>query len=227
MSLLDKPVIKKKPSYLALQALPIKVEFLVLHYTACSLKNTFKLFSKKHLYSHLIIDEKGTIYEVAPCLSKKTGCKKAFHAGASFWQFKGKTWKNFNDCSLGVELVNFNGNFFPFSTPQYLALASLMKLLKPLYPALKKPSRILGHEHISGYRGKVDPGLLFNWNLFFSSSYPEHPLRYPKRLARLSVKDLTKFQKKYPKKIPSQPKPAFPWEKLNLDLEHRAKSLNG
>ena len=218
------PVIKQKHFPFALKAPAIKVEFLVLHYTAASLTDTIKIFQQNQIYSHLIIDVDGTIFETAPCLSKATDCKKAFHAGQSFWKQGNKTWQDFNRFSLGVELVNFNGNVFPFSQHQYQALADLMKIIKPLYPTLLDPNRIVGHEHIAGHRGKADPGLLFHWGRFFDLCHPEYTRPYPTRPPRLTSQNIKGFQAAYLKKIPSKPDPSFPWAKFNLDLELKTKS---
>ena len=77
----------------------------------------------------------------------------------------------FNGFSIGIELVNRNGNLFPYTKAQYRSLALICKRLQRYYKALCNPERVLGHEHIAGYRGKVDPGHCFDWSLFFKMSY--------------------------------------------------------
>lgn len=182
----------------------IPVEFVVLHYTAQSLKESlriltsgpcpvsrqlktfippasFVLSSGSHPVScHLLIDEEGKLYELVECWEGV--CKKAFHAGKSrFVDSQGKKWERFNDFSIGIELVNWNGNVFPFTDYQYRSLQELLHQLKNVYPALRNPERIVGHEHIAGFRGKKDPGGLFDWTRFFKSVYPEQamPARKP------------------------------------------------
>ena len=71
------PVIKQKHFPFVLKADAISVEFLVLHYTAASLTDTIRIFQQNRIYSHLIIDEDGTVFEMAPCLSKAGGCRKS------------------------------------------------------------------------------------------------------------------------------------------------------
>ena len=145
----------------------IDVQFLILHYTGCSLEQTFEIFKnpEKKVSSHFVIDQKGMIYEIIPCLKKTI---KAFHAGQSVW----KTWTNLNNYSIGVELVNLNGNLFDYTEEQYNSLIQLILHLQKIYPALQSPERILGHEHIAGFRGKVDPGTQLNWEKIFKQAYP-------------------------------------------------------
>lgn len=159
----------------------IPVHFLILHYSAGSLEKTLSLFKnpKKKISSHFIIDHDGKIYEILPCLNKKP--LKAFHAGRSFWMDKEKKhWKEFNDISIGVELINNNGNIFPYTDDQYQSLINLTFELKKKYSDLQSPERVLGHEHIAGFRGKVDPGCHFHWPSYFKKAYPDK--NAPKRL---------------------------------------------
>ena len=174
-------VIHKKALSCNYDLVKIKVEFLVIHYTSVSLSKTLEIFQNpsSKASSHLVVDKNGTIYELVPCL-KDNNCFRAWHAGDSCWETEGKKWKQFNNFSIGVELVNRNGNLYKYTEEQYNSLQTLMKKLKHLYPALRNPNRILGHEHIAGYRGKVDPGYYFNWQVFFNMNYSgKTPLREP------------------------------------------------
>ena len=149
---------------------PVPAEFLVLHYTACSLQGALDIFlSKKRAVScHLLIDRCGRIFEPVPCWDGV--CLKAFHAGRSRLNFSEKR-VDFNNFSIGVELVNWNGNFYPYTESQYQSLFEALFHLQKLYPSLKDPNRITGHEHIAGFRGKADPGALFDWKRFFREVY--------------------------------------------------------
>lgn len=151
----------------------IPVEYLVLHYTAVDLQQTLALFMMPGgtVSAHLVIDLDGTVYELVDCLAGRA--LRARHAGPSHWQQDGRQLAQFNDFALGIELVNPNGNVFPFTEAQYQSLAQLMPRLQAHYPALKNPERVLGHEHIAGFRGKADPGLCFDWPRFFKNGYPD------------------------------------------------------
>ncbi len=168
----------------------IDVQFLILHYTGCSLEKTFEIFKNpsKKTSAHFVIDLKGMIYEIVSCLEKPL---KAFHAGHSIW----KKWTHLNNFSIGVELVNLNGNLFDYTKEQYVSLSRLILHLQKIYPVLESPDRILGHEHIAGFRGKVDPGTQFHWDKMFRQIYP--PQKFPERKPVLPLylkerfKDLT------------------------------------
>ena len=151
----------------------IPVEFLVLHYTATDLCNTLTIFQdeQRGVSSHMVIDIDGRVYSLVDCLQGQA--YRAWHAGRSSYVEGEKVWSGFNDFSIGIELVNANGNIFPFTDAQYQSLEAVVLLLKQHYPSLVNPSRILGHEHIAGYRGKVDPGYCFDWDRFWQMCYPD------------------------------------------------------
>jgi len=117
--------------------------------------------------AHFVIAEEGEVIELVPCTHR------AWHAGESKWE----GWTRFNDISIGVELINRNGNIFPYSSKQMTALKKLIEHLQQQFPALKNPRRILGHEHIAGYRGKIDPGIYFNWGEIAQDLRPLLPVK--------------------------------------------------
>ena len=155
----------------------IAVEHLILHYTAVDLQGTLDIFMNREngVSAHLVIDTDGGIYELVSCLNGTAS--RAWHAGGSQYGDK----EAFNDHSIGIELVNLNGNLFPYTNAQYEALQHVVQTFKQCYPALADPERVLGHEHIAGFRGKADPGLLFDWRRFYGECYPE--LEAPEREA--------------------------------------------
>lgn len=160
----------------------IPVEFVVVHYTATSLAETLSLFSNPNANAsaHLVIDRDGTVLELVDCLNSPP--KRAWHAGRSRITLNGQNIEEFNDRSIGIELVNLNGNVLPFSDAQYDSLIRVVNLLKGVFPNLNNPSCILGHEEIAGFRGKCDPGLMFDWNRVLNACFPNS--RTSKRLHR-------------------------------------------
>lgn len=178
----------------------IQVEFLVLHYTAGDLQSTLDLFldPKKEVSSHLVLDIDGTLYQLVPCWDGST--QRAWHAGRSTWIEGGKRWQAFNDFSIGIEIVNLNGNLLPYSRAQYTALQEITEHLRALYPALNSPRRVIGHEQIAGWRGKVDPGAFFDWDKFYNQNFPgeAHPVR--KSLCHPDIADsFRRFVSLFPK----------------------------
>lgn len=156
--------------------LDISVEFVVLHFTAATLERTLEIFTDpgSEVSAHLVIDRDGSIYEVVPCLGGSA--RRAWHAGKSRMELStngdSQLIESFNDRSIGIELVNLNGNLFPYTEAQYASLFGVIERLKSLYPALARPEVIVGHEQISGFRGKSDPGLCFEWERLFAVCYP-------------------------------------------------------
>ncbi len=161
------------------QNTPIGVEFVILHYTAQDLKGSLDIFlnPSSEVSCHLLIDEEGLLYEMVSCWQGI--CYKAYHAGKSFWtDTKNKKWNAFNDFSVGIELVNLNGNVFSYTKKQYETLFQTLHHLKVIYPKLQNHERILGHEHISGFRNKKDPGYLFDWSYLFEKVYKVEKPKY-------------------------------------------------
>ncbi|MBE8162715.1 MAG: N-acetylmuramoyl-L-alanine amidase [Bdellovibrionaceae bacterium] len=184
--------------------------FIILHYTACSLKEALNIFldPKAKVSAHFIIDTDGTIYNCVPVN------KIAWHSGKSrFCDHKGKKWESFNDFSIGIELVNFNGNLLPYSKLQYQSLFMLVKHLQKKHPLLNDPDHILGHEHIAGFRGKADPGYLFDWKQLFSTCYSKQS-SFPREAVISSS-----LLEKYTKQLVLKKDTDINFKNLNLVLE--------
>jgi N-acetyl-anhydromuramyl-L-alanine amidase AmpD len=151
----------------------IPVEYVVVHYTATTLERTLEIFmAPDRASAHLVIDRSGDVYELVPCLDG--AARRAWHAGKSRYSTAdGDTKEGFNDFSIGIELVNLKGNVFPYSEHQYRSLVAVLNKLKVAFPTLADPERIVGHEHIAGFRGKSDPGRCFSWNRVFRDVYSD------------------------------------------------------
>lgn len=161
----------------------IDVQFLVLHSTGGPLEASLDLLCNEEVgaSSHLVLAEDGEVFELVPCF--EDGPLKAYHAGKSEWEVDGKSWAHFNDISIGIEIVNLNGNVFEFTDAQYESLSSVVKQLQEQFPTLKDPNRIVGHEQIAGFRGKCDPGHCFDWERFYRETFPG--IAVPERTPRL------------------------------------------
>ncbi len=167
-----RPQIVHSPNY---DARPIAVRFLVIHYTAVDRTRTLQIFADpaRKVAAHLVIDGDGSLDECVPCWDGVA--LRAWHAGQSRWSAGDDRWETLNDTSIGVELVNFNGNVLDFTDAQYETLAQVIRHLAGQYPALRAADSLLGHEQVAGFRGKADPGWCFDWPRVFAACYPDQP----------------------------------------------------
>ena len=197
---------------------PIPVEFIVLHYTACSLQHTLSLLTnpEKKASTHLILDSDGCVHELVPCLGDLV--ERAWHAGKSRWKdSEGREWEGFNDFSIGIEIVNLNGNVFPYSDAQYTALSLIIRTLQARHPSLRSPHRIVGHEDIAGFRGKSDPGALFDWKRLFRACYPTDTA--PRREPRLHADQIKEIIRKVEHASAERKVDDDFWTALSLEIE--------
>jgi N-acetylmuramoyl-L-alanine amidase len=132
-----------------------KIKFIVLHYTGMQSERAAieRLTGKKsQVSSHYLINREGKITKM---VDEK---KIAWHAGKSKW----KNFKNLNNQSIGIELVNKGHQFRyeSFSKKQILKLVLLCTTLMKKYKI--KRTNILAHSDIAPLR-KIDPGEKFPW----------------------------------------------------------------
>ena len=112
------------------------------------------VMSAARVSAHYLIDEDGALYELVP------EDKRAWHAGAAFWQ--GET--DINSCSVGIEISNGGHDFgLPdFPAAQMKSVVSLCADLVIKYRI--SPERVLAHSDVAPAR-KRDPGEKFDWAL--------------------------------------------------------------
>lgn len=109
---------------------------------------------------------------------------RAWHAGGSSYRLDGKLWEKFNFISIGIELEcryieDPKNGCSDYTEAQMSTLITLHKYLQGRFPILKDPRRTVGHEDISGYRGKKDPGPAFNWDKFRLGAFEDQKLSPP------------------------------------------------
>ena len=134
----------------------LNIKVIVIHYTGMQSKivSIKRLLNPKAKVScHYLIDRKGQVLKMV------NENKVAWHAGKSRW----KNFKNLNNNSIGIELVNKGHEFGyeNFTKPQITNLIKLCKLLKKKFKI--KSSNIVGHSDIAPFR-KLDPGEKFPWH---------------------------------------------------------------
>lgn len=134
--------------------LPISI--IVIHYTAVSLRETFRIFRDKRIAqqegcgrvsAHYVVDRTGEIYRV---VDEKA---RAWHAGRGCWQ----GISDVNSASVGIELICKPNERFEHE--QIQSLISLCKDIKNRYCI----QWVIGHSDIAFMRGKRDPGPEFPW----------------------------------------------------------------
>lgn len=199
----------------------IPVEFCIIHYTACDLKTTLEIFQnfKTRVCSHFVVDTSGDVYDLGNFLSGPI--YQGAHAGQSRVTTSGKTFEKINSCSIGIEVINLNGNIFPYTDEQYMALQDLGQTLMSRFPNLHSAERFIGHEHIAGFRGKADPGLKFDWNKFLASLGLSMTTTHKHNSC--TADDLAFLKRKIPEPRPTSQQ--F-WMELNTELEERIRDRN-
>jgi N-acetyl-anhydromuramyl-L-alanine amidase AmpD len=157
------------PASAAVEVRRQPISLLVLHHTASSLPSaldTLQGKSKGHMVGvhYLVSDEqpKARIFRMCP------DALAAFHAGKSAWgRFEG-----LNQSSVGIEIVNLDGNKHPYPKPQVEAVLALAQHLVTTHRIA--PENVVAHSDIAIGR-KVDPGALFPWEYFAANGVGAWP----------------------------------------------------
>jgi N-acetyl-anhydromuramyl-L-alanine amidase AmpD len=129
------------------------VDTLVLHYTELNLDESLRILRSGGVSAHFVLAEDGVVYALLP------HNQVAWHAGLSTWRDQ----PSVNARSIGIEIVNRNGNRYPYPEAQIDALIELCRKIIAENPAIT-PGNIVGHSDIAPRR-KVDPGRFFPWRL--------------------------------------------------------------
>ena len=178
---LKSPAIAQRPAYtgLRIEQGPVsvgseprkgKVTALILHYTASPLPAALDVL-QGHKETHRV----GVHYIVTDELLPRViqlvpETMSAFHAGKSGW----RNLEGMNQHSIGIEIINLDGNVHPYSVAQTEVLFTLCADIISRHQI--KPTEVLGHSDISVGR-KIDPGSLFPWAKLASLGVGAWPLR--------------------------------------------------
>ena len=143
------------PNYSPKTRLKNSIKFVILHYTGMQSEieaiNRLKNVQSK-VSCHYLINREGLITQMVK------DNKVAWHAGKSKW----KNFRNLNNNSIGIELVN-KGHEFGYQNYSNIQISSLIKLCKKLKKKYKiQNENFLGHSDIAPLR-KLDPGEKFPW----------------------------------------------------------------
>ena len=162
-------VIEQGPGSLGSELRKVPVTCLILHHTAGSLPSSLEILqgkNPKHKVGvhYVVTDEpKPRVIRMVP------ENLAAYHAGKSAW---GKL-TNLNQNSIGIEIINYDGNVYPYSEAQADILFALCDEIIRRHDI--KPWNVLAHSDIAVGR-KVDPGSKFPWGKLASLGIGAWPL---------------------------------------------------
>ena len=162
-------VIEQGPGSLGAEPRKETVTCLILHHTAGSLPSSLDILQgkdPKHKVGvhYVVTDEpKPRVIRMVP------ENLAAYHAGKSAW---GKL-TNLNQNSIGIEIINYDGNVYTYSDAQAEILFALCAEIIRRHDI--KPWNVLAHSDIAVGR-KVDPGLKFPWAKLASLGIGAWPL---------------------------------------------------
>ena len=162
-------VIEQGPSSLGAEPRKEPVTCLILHHTAGSLPSSLEILQgkdPKHKVGvhYVVTDEpKPRVIRMVP------ENMSAYHAGKSAW---GKLI-NLNQNSIGIEIINYDGNVYPYSDAQADIIFALCEEIIRRHDI--KPWNVLAHSDIAVGR-KVDPGTKFPWAKLASLGIGAWPL---------------------------------------------------
>ena len=191
-----KITLELSPNHSKKRRLKRDIKFVIIHYTGMQseIESLNRLKDLKYKVScHYIISRKG---EVTQMVREKN---IAWHAGKSKW----KKFKNLNNYSIGIELVNKGHQFGyqNFTRQQIFSLIKLCNKIKKKY--LIKKENFLGHSDIAPLR-KVDPGEKFPWKKLSKLKIGKWYVKTrnkievnPKKIETLFFKNLQKFGFRY------------------------------
>jgi N-acetylmuramoyl-L-alanine amidase len=133
---------------------------LILHHTAGSLASSYDILQGRNAHHqvgvhYLVTDEpQPRVIRMVP------EDREAFHAGHSGW----RNLESLNQYSIGIEIVNLDGNIHPYPAAQRELVLKLCEDILKRNPGIR-PTEVLAHSDIAVGR-KVDPGSFFPWGSF-------------------------------------------------------------
>lgn len=127
------------------------VTHLVLHHTAQPLDVSIDLLRFGRVSAHYVVDANGDVYRLVD------ERRVAWHAGLSWWGDA----RGLNASSIGIEIVNMDGNVHDYPVAQRAAVIELCRGILARHPGIAARD-VVGHSDIAPKR-KDDPGGRFFW----------------------------------------------------------------
>ena len=149
-------VIEQGPGSLGAELRREKITLLVLHHTAGSLASSLRTLQGRDpdhkVGVHFVVTD-----EVKPRVIRMVpDDMSAYHAGRGSWG----NVTNLNQQSIGIEIINLDGNIHPYSEAQADILFALCADI--IHRHGIKPWNVVAHSDIAIGR-KIDPGTKFPW----------------------------------------------------------------
>jgi N-acetyl-anhydromuramyl-L-alanine amidase AmpD len=153
------------------EARKLPVQALILHHTGGNLAGSYDVLqgrkSSHRVGIHYLVTDENPPRIIAMVPESKV----AYHAGKSAWrQFDG-----LNQPSIGIEIINLDGNIHPYPVAQQELVAKLCADILRRHPSIL-PTEVLAHSDIAIGR-KIDPGLFFPWADFAARGIGAWPLK--------------------------------------------------
>lgn len=175
--------IEQGPASIGCEPRTQKITSLILHYTAAPLPASLDILQgRKPTHKvgvHYLVTDEPTprVIQLVP------ESMAAYHAGKSAWG----PAEGLNQSSIGIEIVNPDGNLNAYSPAQAEVLFALCADIIRRHGI--HPTMVLGHSDVAVGR-KIDPGVLFPWPYLASLGVGAWPL--PSEVREYELK-ATKF----------------------------------
>lgn len=143
------------------------VAHLVLHHTAQPLDVSLDLLRYGRVSAHYVVDSNGDIYRLVD------EDRVAWHAGLSWWG----SVRGLNATSIGIEIVNMDGNVHDYPTAQRDAVIGLCRGILGRHRGIGAYN-VVGHSDIAPRR-KDDPGGRFFWRELAEAGVGSWPTAAP------------------------------------------------
>jgi N-acetyl-anhydromuramyl-L-alanine amidase AmpD len=161
-------VIEQGPGSLGAEPRREKITLLVLHHTAGSLASSLRTLQGRDpnhkVGVHFVVTD-----EVKPRVIRMVpDDMSAYHAGRGTWG----SVTSLNQQSIGIEIINLDGNIHPYSEAQADILFALCADIIQRHDI--KPWNVVAHSDIAIGR-KIDPGTKFPWEKLASQGVGAWP----------------------------------------------------
>jgi N-acetylmuramoyl-L-alanine amidase len=140
-----------------------RIRQIILHHTVSNFEESLKILDGQksiQVSSHYLINDHPNEEYPNYIYNLVRDEKRSWHAGISQWGYE----NDINNSSIGIEIVNADGNVHAYPGKQIEAVIFLLKELIKRHEI--EPVNVIGQSDIAPGR-KIDPGILFPWKLLY------------------------------------------------------------